>query len=88
MLDKYRSAVYTFSDLAIEDVQGLIRQYQEEFEKPIITQVLPLLHFKLNKEQYQDYYRKNPDSQFCQTYIKPKFKLLFKKYSNLVELIA
>jgi len=82
---KYRSAVYTFNHKQSIVVTGILESLQEEFEKPIITQVLPFVSFTGNKEKYLNYYLKNPDSQFCQTYINPKLNLLlnqFSKYMN------
>ena len=82
---KYRSAVYTFSDAQATVVQDTINQLQSEFEQPVITQVLPFVAFKENEEQYQDYYLKNADNQFCQTYIQPKFKLLMQRFSEQID---
>jgi peptide-methionine (S)-S-oxide reductase len=65
MRKKYRSAVYTFSNMYAEKVKAIIEQLQSEFDKPIVTQVLPFVSFKENKEQYQNYYLKNSENQFC-----------------------
>lgn len=85
MRKKYRSAVYTFSKMQTEDVQNIIEQFQPEFDKTIITQVLPFVAFKENKEQYQNYYLKNSENQFCKTYINPKFRLLMRQFSKQVD---
>jgi len=41
--------------------------------------------FKENKEQYQNYYLKNSENQFCKTYINPKFRLLMQRFSKEVD---
>ena len=82
---KYRSAVYVFSDFQLEKTKQIICNLQSDFELPIITQALPFLSFKKNIEQYQNYYLKNSENQFCQTYIGPKFRLLMQKFARLIE---
>lgn len=81
---KYRSAIYTFSDQQRDAATTLIQNLQAEFDKPILTQVLPFVSFKENKEQYQNYYLKNGENQFCKTYIDPKFSFLMKKFSKQI----
>lgn len=85
MRKKYRSAVYTFSEAQATAVQAIIQQLQSEFDQPIITQVLPFAAFKENDEQYQNYYLKNSDNQFCQTYIQPKLRLLMQRFSQQID---
>jgi len=85
MRKKYRSAVYTFSDEQAEKAKIIINNLQPEFDQPIVTQVLPFVFFKENKEQYQNYYLKNSENQFCKTYINPKFKLLMQRFSKEVD---
>jgi len=82
---KYRSAVYTFSEAQATAVQAIIHQLQSEFDQPIITRALPFVAFKENDEQYQNYYLKNSDNQFCQTYIQPKFTLLMQRFSEQID---
>ena len=61
-----------------------IAALQEECDKRIITQVLTYREFKVNQETYLDYYSKNPEAPFCQTYINPKLGLLVSEFSNAV----
>lgn len=84
MRPKYRSAVYVFSNEHAQIAVSAIRFLQKDFNQPIITQVLDFGVFKLNKEQYLDYYYSNPDKPFCQSFIEPKLRILFKQFSNSV----
>ena len=70
MRKKYRSAVY-FLDLQTET---RAKTYIDSLGKQIITRVLPLMAFEKNVEHYLDYYKKNPEAQFCQRYIQPKLQ--------------
>lgn len=85
MRNKYRSAVYTFKVEQEKQASKVIETMQSQFDKPIITQVLPFMDFKLNEEKYQDYYQKNRENQFCQTYINPKFRILMQRFSGQVD---
>ncbi|MEG9328534.1 peptide-methionine (S)-S-oxide reductase [Salinimicrobium catena] len=71
---KYRSAVYYFSSEDEKVVKKILEKQQPEFEKKIITEVLPFKEFKPSRESLQNYYRKNPDAPFCKRFIEPKLK--------------
>ena len=80
MRDKYRSAVYTFDDKHAIEAQKAIANLQTEFDRPIITRVLPFQTFRLNEETYLDYYYKDPSKPFCKNIVNPKLKELIKRF--------
>lgn len=82
MRTKYRSAVYTVNDVQAREAQEILVNLQAEFDKPVITKVLPLKEFKLNKEEDLNYYFKNPDKPFCKRYISPKLKVLMDRFGK------
>lgn len=84
MRPRYRSAVYAFSREQAQVAVSAIRFLQMDFNQPIITQVLDFGLFRLNKEQYLDYYYSNPDKPFCRRFIEPKLKIFLKQFSNAV----
>ena len=84
MRTRYRSAVYTVDDAQATKALEIVINLQSEFDKPIITTVLPLKEFKLNKEEDLNYYYKNPDKPFCRSYISPKLKILIDRFSEEV----
>ena len=69
---KYRSAVYFFSSEDEKAAHNILKKLQQDFEKRLITEVLPSKEFKPSRESIQNYYRKNPDAPFCKRYIEPK----------------
>jgi len=77
---KYRSAIYTFSALQYVETQIIVEVKQKLFEKPLVTKVYPFGNFRLNEEQYLNYYKRNPEKPFCQVRIEPKLKILLEKY--------
>lgn len=74
MRQKYRSAVYFFSETQGVDAQQSIEKLQVEFDEKIITRALPFHSFKLNEESFLNYYNKNPEAPFCKRHIIPKLK--------------
>ncbi len=85
MRNKYRSAVYIFSEAQAVAIHGILGELQQEFEKPIITKVLPFVSFKENIEHFREYYSKYSENQFCKAYIHPKFRLLMQRFSRQVD---
>ncbi|MFT5973008.1 MAG: peptide-methionine (S)-S-oxide reductase [Cryomorphaceae bacterium] len=82
---KYLSAIYVFDQVQEMESRKAIEKLQIEFDEKILTEVLHFKDFKLNSEEYLDYYYKNPDKPFCKTYIEPKLKRLMKCYSTIFD---
>jgi peptide-methionine (S)-S-oxide reductase len=82
MRKKYRSAVYVFSEEQQQEVQQLMSSFQKDFSNPLVTQVLPFIEFKLNKENFLDYYYSNPEKAFCERWINPKLTFIMDKFSK------
>lgn len=74
---KYRSAIYTFDDVQIQEAHRILKTQQASFAKPLITKVYPFKAFKGNEEKFLNYYHKDPQRPFCKRYIEPKLKKLF-----------
>ncbi len=84
MRAKYRSAIYVFSKEQERDSKAIIKNFQIFFDAQIITKVYPFKSFKASREAIQNYYKKNPEKPFCETYINPKLMLLLNKFSDYV----
>ena len=76
MREKYRSAVYTFSEAQNALVIDLLKKFQKEYDHTLITKVLAFKEFKASREEITNYYLKDPKKPFCQNYIVPKLELL------------
>ena len=85
MRDKYRSAVYTYSEDQRIQANQILDSLKDNFEKPLITKVYPFDSFKPNEEKYRDYFYQAPDKPFCQRYIHPKLKLLLARFKIHVD---
>lgn len=82
---KYRSAIYVHSAFQQEKITKILTQLQNDFDKPLVTKILPLVSFKTNSAEYLNYYYKDPERKFCQTYIGPKMNLLLRDYSQYIK---
>ena len=81
---KYRSAVYTFSKSQQLETQNILEEKQKLFKKPLVTKVYPFGEFRLNDEQYLNYYKSNPKKPFCQARIEPKLKVLLERFAEFI----
>ncbi|WP_442591357.1 peptide-methionine (S)-S-oxide reductase [Pedobacter sp. AW31-3R] len=86
MRDKYRSAVYTMDREQQAQAVGMVQDSQQDFEAPLITEVLRLGSFKLNTPEYLNYYFADPDKPFCRNVVNPKLQQLLKDFSAVVNL--
>ena len=84
MRNKYRSAIYTFSEDQKIEAENILTGFQPEFDNKLITKVYSFLEFKVSREAIQNYYQKNPDKPFCKRFINPKLKLVHTKFSHQV----
>lgn len=86
MRTKYRSAIYFFNEVQETLIIEILKETQKDFEKKIITKVLPFYDFKFSDQMFHNYYYNNPKKPFCETYINPKLSLLMQKFSNNINL--
>ncbi|WP_296385036.1 peptide-methionine (S)-S-oxide reductase [Winogradskyella sp.] len=88
MRKKYRSAIYVFSKEEEEEnkIKNILEILQSKFENKLITQVLQFSEFKPSREAITNYYYKNPQKPFCETFINPKLKLLLERFNNYTDL--
>lgn len=85
MRSKYRSAIYTFNAEQTEVSKEAIENLQNDFERTIITEIIPFQEFKLNKESYLNYYYSNPEKPFCENVVSHKLRVLLQNFSNDVD---
>ncbi|WP_458629120.1 peptide-methionine (S)-S-oxide reductase [Winogradskyella sp. PC D3.3] len=85
MRDKYRSAIYYFSESQKIEAKTLLQAFQPKFGNQLITKVYPFSEFKASHEAIQNYYQKNPEKPFCERFINPKLRLLLKSFLNYID---
>ena len=74
-------------DVKIEVVLGE-DEPAENSDSAVVTSVAKVLsfaEFKINKDQYLDYYYNNPEKAFCKNKIEPKLKKLMSMFAKRVD---
>ena len=79
---KYRSAVYVSDEAQGQRAQAALSALQPDFDKPLVTQVLPMMEFRPSEARYRNYYTTDPERPFCRTYIEPKLSELRRRFSS------
>ncbi|NNE03772.1 MAG: peptide methionine sulfoxide reductase [Eudoraea sp.] len=85
MRQKYRSAIYVYSETQKQEAENSIILLQEDFDTPVITKVLLFESFKLNTPEYLNYYFNNPDKPFCKNIINPKLQILLARFMSSLD---
>ena len=57
---QYRSGIYYIDESDASAIQNYILKKQEEYSKPIVTEILPLQNYYPAEEYHQNYLGKNP----------------------------
>jgi peptide-methionine (S)-S-oxide reductase len=69
---QYRSAMFYGSKEQQNEFQAALDRAQKVWNKPIVTEIVPLEKFYVAEDEHQDYFRKNPEAGYCQIVIEPK----------------
>jgi peptide-methionine (S)-S-oxide reductase len=79
---QYRSAVFYHSAEQRETAQAVIQELSAQglWARPVVTEVTPFTAFYEAEEYHKEYYRRNPDSLYCQAIITPKLAKFRKEY--------
>jgi len=79
---QYRSAVFYHSPEQKAEAERVIAELTAEqvWDDPIMTEVEPLARFYPAEEYHRDYYRRNPDQDYCRAVVAPKVAKVRKLY--------
>ena len=76
---QYRTGIYYVDEDDLEIIKSSISELSKRYEKPILTEVLPLDNFTRAEEYHQDYLYKNPQG-YC--HVDPKMFEIAKNYKK------
>jgi peptide-methionine (S)-S-oxide reductase len=81
---QYRSAIFYHSDEQLENARGLIQDLNaaKVWDKPIVTEVVPLDVFYPAEEYHQRYFEKNPYQGYCMAVVRPKLQKFRKEHAE------
>ncbi len=74
---QYRTGIYYTEEEDKEIIEEALRKLQENYEKPVLTEVLKLENFTRAEEYHQDYLIKNPQG-YC--HVDPKMFQIARNY--------
>jgi len=86
MRKKYRSVIYVFDENEESEVVDVLKILQHKFNNKLVTQILEFSEFKPSREVILNYYYKNPEKPFCETFINPKLKVLLESFRNYTDI--
>lgn len=71
---QYRSEVFTHDEQQQEVALAIIDEINQEqlFDDSIVTQVSPAVTFYCGEDYHQNYFKNNPENQYCQAVVSPK----------------
>jgi peptide-methionine (S)-S-oxide reductase len=81
---QYRSIILAHSDEQRRAAEAVIARLAAEkvFDKPIVTEVVPLTTFYKAEEYHQEYFDKNPNAGYCRVVIAPKLSKFRSSYAQ------
>jgi len=71
---QYRSEVFTHDAQQQKIALAMLEEITQEklFDDPIVTQVSPAVTFYCGEDYHQEYFKNNPENQYCQAVVSPK----------------
>ncbi len=82
---QYRSGIYYSNEAQKIIIEASLREAQEMFLAPIVTEVEPLKNWYDAEEYHQNYFAKNPNQGYCQAVVAPKVIKFREKFKDLVK---
>lgn len=71
---QYRSVIFYHDDEQRNKAEAYKQRLTEEqvWDKPIVTQIVPLEAFYPAEDYHHDYFENNPENLYCQSVVRPK----------------
>jgi peptide-methionine (S)-S-oxide reductase len=81
---QYRSAIFYHNDRQKAIAEALMKELNEAhlWNKPIVTQVMPLDKFYPAEDYHREYFSRHPEQSYCQAVISPKVNKFRKQWTK------
>ncbi len=81
---QYRSGIYYSTPEQKQVAEEMIRQMSQDkvFDKPIVTEVLPVANYWPAEDYHQDYFANNPNQGYCVAVAGPKVAKFRKTFTS------
>ena len=84
---QYRSTIFYHTEEQRTIAEALKKRLDDsqEFNSPIVTEIIAFTAFYPAEQNHQEYYKNNPYQPYCQVIISPKMKKFRERYAELVK---
>lgn len=84
---QYRSIILYHSEAQKQAAERVMQRIESEkrWERPLVTELVPLETFYPAEEYHHQYYERNPQQGYCFMVIRPKIERFTKKYAALLK---
>lgn len=79
---QYRSVIFYHSEKQKEIAAKSKLEHTKNFDKPIVTKILPFTNFYPAEDYHQNYYQNHRDQAYCSLVIDPKIKKLITDFKD------
>lgn len=81
---QYRSAVFYHDDTQKAEAQKIIAEITEEeiWPDPVVTEVIAVNNYYDAEDYHQDYFKNNPQNQYCSMVVAPKLAKFKKTFAS------
>jgi peptide-methionine (S)-S-oxide reductase len=79
---QYRSAIFYLDERQREVAEDVIREAQEYWRSPIVTEVRPAAQFYKAEDYHQNYFREHPRQPYCAFVVAPKVQKFREKFAS------
>lgn len=79
---QYRSIMLYTSEPQRESFKAAAERARQTWQRPIVTEIVPLHTFYAAEDEHQDYFHKNPEAGYCQVVIAPKVAKARQEFSS------
>lgn len=77
---QYRSIILFHDEAQKAAAEKSKAKAAADFDRPIVTEIVPLTRFYAAEDYHQDYYKNNPNAPYCTVVIRPKIYKFEKEF--------
>jgi len=82
---QYRSIILYINEEQRDLSEASKAAVQNLWPNPIVTEIVPLVHFYMAEAYHQSYFNSHPEQAYCQIVINPKLQKLKAKFATMLK---
>ncbi|GGW91896.1 peptide-methionine (S)-S-oxide reductase MsrA [Alteromonas halophila] len=84
---QYRSAIFYHNDEQRAAAHAIIKEIEDEqiWPDPVVTEVVPINNYHEAEAYHQQYFKNNPQNQYCQMVLAPKLAKFKKTFAERLQ---